>query len=193
MRVSRAISGAKNSPTLALVLLPSQCCRPQTRMTARGPNRPVVKKGIIMFPLFFFGITRGNMELFPISSGGGQFTFVPLTLWYKFATRGCRWIPYSNCQPSVPTWGVVFFIQSSFKFVRYLVLTSTRNNIFTESSQNWRVHVFCSSRFELPKVDAAAWSACSPGDMTRQVAARGRVLISKRQGVDRPCTHIALF
>ena len=28
------------------------------------------------------------MELFPISSGGGQFTFVPLTLWYKFATRG---------------------------------------------------------------------------------------------------------
>jgi hypothetical protein len=42
--------------------------------------------------------TRGNMELFPISSGGGQFTFVPLTLWYKFATRGCRWIPYSNCQ-----------------------------------------------------------------------------------------------
>jgi hypothetical protein len=28
------------------------------------------------------------MGLFPISSGGGQFTFVPLTLWYKFATRG---------------------------------------------------------------------------------------------------------
>jgi hypothetical protein len=42
--------------------------------------------------------TRGNMELFPISSGGGQFTFVPLTLWYKFATRGCRWICYSNCR-----------------------------------------------------------------------------------------------
>jgi len=42
--------------------------------------------------------SRGNMELFPISSGGGQFTFVPLTLWYKFATRGCRWIPYSNCR-----------------------------------------------------------------------------------------------
>jgi hypothetical protein len=29
---------------------------------------------------------------------------------------------------------VVFFIQSSFKFVRYLVLTSTRNNIFTKFS-----------------------------------------------------------
>jgi len=43
-------------------------------------------------------MTRGNMGLFPISSGGGQFTFVPLTLWYKFATRGCRWIPYSNCR-----------------------------------------------------------------------------------------------
>jgi hypothetical protein len=42
--------------------------------------------------------TRGNMGLFPISSGGGQFTFVPLTLWYKFATRGCRWICYSNCK-----------------------------------------------------------------------------------------------
>jgi hypothetical protein len=42
--------------------------------------------------------TRGNMELFPISSGGGQFAFVPLSLWYKFATRGCRWICYSNCQ-----------------------------------------------------------------------------------------------
>jgi hypothetical protein len=38
------------------------------------------------------------MGLFPISSGGGQFTFVPLTLWYKFATRGCRWICYSNCK-----------------------------------------------------------------------------------------------
>ncbi len=107
--------------------------------------------------------TRGNMELFPISSGGGQFTFVPLTLWYKFATRGCRWICYSNCkqtrskvqtsieflfaldwriqtriqlrfglyfageilaQPS-PREGVVFFTQGSFKFVRYLLLTST--------------------------------------------------------------------
>jgi len=43
-------------------------------------------------------LTRGNMELFPISSGGGQFAFVPLSLWYKFATRGCRWICYSNCQ-----------------------------------------------------------------------------------------------
>jgi hypothetical protein len=42
--------------------------------------------------------SRGNMELFLISSGGGQFTFVPLTLWYKFATRGCRWICYSNCK-----------------------------------------------------------------------------------------------
>ena len=42
--------------------------------------------------------TRGNMGDFPISSGGGQFTFVPLSLWYKFATRGCRWICYSNCQ-----------------------------------------------------------------------------------------------
>ena len=44
-----------------------------------------------------FPISSG-MELFPISSGGGQFTFVPLSLWYKFATRGCRWICYSNCQ-----------------------------------------------------------------------------------------------
>jgi hypothetical protein len=40
--------------------------------------------------------SRGNMGDFPISSGGGQFTSVPLTLWYKFATRGCRWICYSN-------------------------------------------------------------------------------------------------
>ena len=44
--------------------------------------------------------TRGNMGDFPISSGGGQFTFVPLTLWYKFATRGCRWICYSNLRSS---------------------------------------------------------------------------------------------
>ena len=109
------------------------------------------------------------MELFPISSGGGQFAFVPLSLWYKFATRGCRWICYLNCQsnPSKAQnifetlfalalgWrmqimfqicfrlflggeilahrlhvGVVFFIQSSFKFVRYLLLTSTSNTIF---------------------------------------------------------------
>jgi hypothetical protein len=72
-----------------------------------------------------------------------------------------------------PRWGVVFCIQSSFKFVRYLLLTSTRNTIFTkfssfltkfvstgkcekyrfhgESSQNVRDHAFCSSRF-FPKV-----------------------------------------
>jgi hypothetical protein len=43
--------------------------------------------------------TRGNMGLFPISSGGGQFTFVPLTLWYKFATRGCR-AARAPCGPS---------------------------------------------------------------------------------------------
>ena len=47
--------------------------------------------------LFAFS-SRGNMGDFPISSGGGQFAFVPLSLWYKFATRGCRWICYSNCQ-----------------------------------------------------------------------------------------------
>jgi hypothetical protein len=41
------------------------------------------------------------MGLFPISSGGGQFTSVPLTLWYKFATRGCRWICYSNCKQNL--------------------------------------------------------------------------------------------
>ena len=39
-----------------------------------------------------------------------------------------------NSGPAVPTWGLAFFIQSSFKFVPYLLLTSTRNTIFTKFS-----------------------------------------------------------
>jgi hypothetical protein len=150
---------------------------------------------------------------FPISRGGGQFTFVPLTLWYKFATRGCRWICYSNLRsnrskvqtsneflfafrlenankksfevwtllrlrnscPAVPTWGggILYteFIQictifdvdfdrkhhihlNSLVFQTKFVSTGKceKYRFHGESSQNWRVHVLCSPRFELPKV-----------------------------------------
>ncbi len=50
--------------------------------------------------------------------------------------------------------GVVFCIQSSFKFVSLVFQTKfvstgkcEKYRFHGESSQNWRVHVFCSSRF----------------------------------------------
>ena len=107
-------------------------------IAAAGPQRPAREVGavtqrarrvrqIVIFLLQHS--SRGNMELFPISSGGGQFTFVPLTLWYKFAIKYVLDFSWEEkFWPSVPTWGVVFFIQSSFKFVLYLVLTSYSPN-----------------------------------------------------------------
>ena len=88
-----------------------------------------MKIALVHFFLFLQNRTRGNMGNFPISSGGGQFTFVPLTLWYKFAIKYVLDFSWEEkFWPSVPTWGVVFFIQSSFKFVLYLVMTSYSPN-----------------------------------------------------------------
>jgi hypothetical protein len=42
-----------------------------------------------------------------------------------------RFTSRRNSGSAVPTLGVVFFILSSFKFVPYLLLTSTRNTIST--------------------------------------------------------------
>ena len=80
----------------------------------------------------------------------------------EISKKFCSLLRRRNSGPAVPTWGWYLFILSSFKFVPYLLLTSTRNTnslVFQtkfvctgncekyrfdgESSQNVRDDVFC--------------------------------------------------
>jgi hypothetical protein len=123
--------------------------------------------------------------------------------------------------------GCIFYTEFIFKFVRYLLLTSTRNTIFTKFSSFLKPNLlvrgsaksigftvnllrigvsmcFALPASSFPRLPVRSAFLCGshhvvecrravrvlPGDMTSQVAARGR---RQRQGVDRPCTHIAKF